>query len=143
MKKLECIIFNVEHGFCSFIRSPNDYGLLIDFGSREFFSPIKWIRGNYNFGKKNICYFSGRRIAKAIITHLHMDHFSDVGSLVNDDKPKQLLRDKSTLHFIEEKIKSENNDSLKKVLQTFKTFEKEYTEPITEEVDWGFEFFDT
>lgn len=37
MKNLECIIFNVDHGFAAFIKSPNNYGLMIDCGSRVKF----------------------------------------------------------------------------------------------------------
>jgi len=48
MRCLECILFNVQHGLCAFVKSPTGYGLLIDCGSRGKFSPIKWIRGEYN-----------------------------------------------------------------------------------------------
>lgn len=142
MKELECIIFNVEHGFCSFIKSPNNYGLLIDCGSREYFSPVKWVRQNYNLGKNNIQYFKGRRIAEAIITHLHMDHFDDVGSLEEVEKPKHLLRDKKTLHFIDKKIQEEKDERNKSVLKKFKKFQEDYSEDIEHEVDWGFDFYE-
>jgi beta-lactamase superfamily II metal-dependent hydrolase len=141
MKKVECVVFDVKHGFCSFIKSPNNYGLLIDCGRRKHFSPIKWIRGNYNLGNKNIQYFGGRRIAEAIITHLHMDHFDDVGSLVDVEKPKYLLRDKSTLNFIDQKIKTEKNDQRKTVLEKFKSFQANYTEKVEEKINWGFDFY--
>lgn len=140
MKILECTIFNVDHGFCSFIKSPNNYGLLIDCGSRERFSPVKWIRGQYNFSNENIQYYGDRRIAKAIISHLHMDHFDDVGSLIKADKPKQLLRDKESLHFIDEKIKQEKDEVARNTLIAFRDFQKEYTEPSSD-IDWGFDFF--
>jgi hypothetical protein len=143
MKQLECIIFNVEHGFCAFIKSPNNYGLMIDCGGRENFSPIKWIRQHYNYGKGNIQYHQGRRIAEMIITHLHMDHFSDIGSFVNrEDRPKILLRDRRTLKFIDEKIEEEKEgSSQQKVLKQFKKFQSSYTLDVEKKVDWGFDFF--
>ena len=143
MKRLECIIFNVEHGFCAFIKSPNDYGLMIDCGGREGFSPIKWVRSHYNYGNDNIQYHQGRRIAEMIITHLHMDHFSDIGSFhQREDKPKILLRDKKTLKFIDEKIEEEEEGSPEKeILKKFKKFQSNYTADVEKQVDWGFDFY--
>jgi len=140
VKTLECTIFNVEHGFCSFIKSPNDYGLLIDCGSREYFSPVKWVRGNYNIGKNNIQYFHRRRIATLIISHLHMDHFDDIGSLVGDEEPARLLRDKKTLPTIDTKIEKEKDERNKTILTKFKKFQAKYTEDPEDDIDWGFEF---
>jgi len=142
MKTLECIIFNVEHGFSSFIKSPNNYGLLIDCGSREYFSPVKWVRRVYNIGNNNIRYYESRRIAAAIITHLHMDHFDDVGSLVDNEKPKHLLRDKKTLPFIDDKIKKEKDERNKTVLTKFQKFQADYSVDAERDVDWGFDFYE-
>ncbi len=142
MKTLECIIFNVDHGFCSFIKSPNDYGLLIDCGSREYFSPIKWIKGNYNIGNANIKYFERRRIAEFYLTHLHLDHFDDIGSLTDENKPKHFTRDKKIFPFLDKKISVEKDASSKALMQRLKKFSEEYSQDITNIVDWGFEYFD-
>lgn len=141
MKSLECIIFDVEHGFSTFIKSPNNYGLLIDCGRKQNFSPIKWIRTNYNIGIGNIKYFEERRIAKLVITHLHADHLSDVGHLIDTEKPKHLLRDKESIKFIDQKIKEKPTDESTKILRDFKTFQSKYTEYIDKEVDWGFDYY--
>jgi hypothetical protein len=90
-------------------------------------------------------YYEGRRIAELIITHLHEDHFTDVGSFYQnrEDKPKILLRDKETLKFIDEKIMETPDDNPKKeVLQQFRRFQKEYNQNVEKPVDWGFDFFD-
>jgi len=144
MKKIECVIFNVEHGFCAFIKSPNNYGLLIDCGERQGFSPIKWIKQHYNIGAGNIEYHEGRRIAEMIVTHLHADHFSDIGSFHGPvkDRPKILQRDKQTLKYIDEKIDEEKNASRKELLKKFKEFQEKYNQDVEKEVDWGFDFFD-
>ncbi len=116
MKSLECIIFNVEHGLAIFIKSPNNYGLMIDCGGSGNFSPIKWIRAQYNAANKNLTYYKGsRRFAELKITHLHKDHFEDVGSfyLHKEDKPKRLLSDKETFKFVNKKIKEAGSDDSK------------------------------
>lgn len=143
MKSLECTIFNVDHGFCAFVKSPNEYGLLIDCGGKVDFSPVKWIKQNYNPGKQNIRYYEKRRIAECLITHLHADHFSDVNSfdLFKVEKPRRLYRDKTSLPIIDSKIKDSGYDSRKTdILRRFRLFEKEYTNPIEGKVPWGFEY---
>ncbi|MES0491891.1 MAG: MBL fold metallo-hydrolase [Leptospirales bacterium] len=140
MKSLECIIFNVDHGFCAFIKSPNDYGLLIDAGSKNLFSPVKYVKNAYPGG---ISFFEKRRIAELIITHLHADHFSDVGNLKDAQKPKHLSRDKSTLAQMRSKIKNaKNDDSGIKLLKEFDTFQKAYDKDSGDEPNWGFDYFD-
>lgn len=148
MKSLECIVFNVEHGLCVFVRSPNGYGLLIDCGSRAKFSPIKWIRGNYNVNTPDFEYdeSEGRQYAEMIVSHLHTDHFSDIGSFKNQkDKPETLRRDKKTLKYIEEKIaeakEDEDNEQIE-VLETFLKFSDSYTEDVDHVPDWGFDYYD-
>jgi beta-lactamase superfamily II metal-dependent hydrolase len=89
-------------------------------------------------------YHGERRIAELIITHLHEDHFTDIGSFCRnqEDKPKSLLRDKATLNFIDEKIREASDDNPKKeILQQFRSFQKEYDQDA-ERIDWGFDFFD-
>jgi len=96
MKSLQCMVFDVDHGLCVLVRSPNNYGLLIDFGSKELFSPIKWIRSHMS---NNLQFFEKKRFALAIVSHLHLDHFSDVGAFFmrHDNDPRRLLRDKESM----------------------------------------------
>ena len=146
MKSLKCIVFNVEHGLCVFVKSPNGYGMLIDCGSREKFSPIKWIRGEYNATtrKDGFKYFNGKQYGLMIVTHLHADHFSDVGSLKDNDEPKTLQRDKKTMKYLDEKIseaKKKGDTSKTKILEDFKKFSDKFIEEAEETPDWGFEFY--
>lgn len=147
MKNLECIVFNVEHGLAVFVKSPNNYGLMIDCGGSANFSPIKWIRGKYNAANKNITYYNGtRRFAELKVTHLHKDHFEDVGSFYihKEDKPKRLLADKETFKFVNKKIKDAGDDDSKvKVLKEFKKFREEYKEDAEGTIDYGFDSIDS
>ncbi len=144
MRSMKCTIFNVEHGFCAFIKSPNDYGLLIDCGSRENFSPIKWIRQHYRIDKNTIKYFESKRFAKCIITHLHADHFDDIGML-EQDSPKILQRDKETMKFLDEKIREgeKKSDARTEKLKKFKKFCNKFDKDVKDQPDWGFDYFDT
>jgi hypothetical protein len=146
MKSLVCTVFNVEHGLCVFVKSLNGYGLLIDCGSRARFSPIKWIRGKYNANTPGFQYYEGRQYAEMIVTHLHHDHFSDIGSFKKTaDRPKTLTRDKKTLEFLEEKIneaKESGDERQVEEIQTFVDFSEEYTEDVDTEPEWGFDYYD-
>lgn len=42
MENLRVIIFNVEHRFCAFVKSPAGRTLLIDCGKTAKFSPIQY-----------------------------------------------------------------------------------------------------
>jgi len=148
MKCLKCIIFNVDHGFCAFVKSPNGYGLLIDCGSRPRFSPIKWLRGHYTVDTPGFRFFDGCRFAKCIISHLHADHFDDIASFYKDrkDKPKILTRDKKIIKFLDDKIRECEKKGKKKkaeVLRTFKKFSDEYDQDVKKQPDWGFDEFKT
>ncbi len=143
-KKLVCTVFNVEHGFCAFIKSPNGYGLLIDCGSRPNFSPVKWLRRQYNTNTSGrFCYFGKNRIAECIISHIHADHFDDIGML-SKDRPKLLTRDKKTLKYIEKKIKEaekKNKNKKVSVLKKFRKFSDEFNKKSEKQPEWGFGYF--
>ena len=146
MKSLVCTVFNVEHGLCVFVKSPNGYGLLIDCGSRSEFSPIKWIRKHYNVNTPGFQYYEGRQYAEMVVTHLHHDHFSDIGSFKDkNDKPKTLTRDKETLKFLEEKMNEakEKGDS-KQIddIQKFLDFSNDYSQDVDKTPDWGFDSYE-
>jgi len=77
---LKVIVFNVERGFCAFVRSPNNYGLLIDCGSSSRFSPIKYIIENE---AQNLMKFNNRYLAYFVVSHPHDDHISDIQRVID------------------------------------------------------------
>ena len=84
MGKLGILIFDVEHGFCAFVRSPNGYGLLIDCGRSEGFSPVRYL---IDYEIQHLAPFEGHSLAKFILTHPHDDHLNDVEALAGYMRP--------------------------------------------------------
>jgi len=89
MPKLRVVIFDVEHGFCAFVRSPNGYGILIDCGSGERFSPIKHI---INHELDQVLRFAGQPMALMVVSHPHQDHLSDILNVISYLHPAILSR---------------------------------------------------
>lgn len=83
-------IFNVGRGSCAFIRTPLNQGILIDCGSSEDFLPLKFLKEHITPRLDN---YEGYKIAQAIISHPHVDHFTNIFSLFpsgNESKDKNL-----------------------------------------------------
>lgn len=130
MNKLRIIIFNVEHGFCAFIKSPNNYGLLIDCGSREKFSPIKYIIENE---LDDIAEHDGHKLAQFILTHPHDDHLTDIERLKNDLKPAIMTRQK----YAWEEIKQNDNKEEYENLDNFSEWQEIYNQEVQVWPDLG------
>lgn len=79
-------IYDVEHGSCSHIITPNNKHILIDVGSRGNKSITEHIRKKYFCGQIN------PQIDKLYITHPHEDHIYDLPMLYNKLNPKVLQR---------------------------------------------------
>jgi len=77
---LRVIVFNVERGFCAFVRSPNNYGLLVDCGSSSKFSPVKYIIENEC---QNLTKLNDRYLAYFVVSHPHDDHISDIKRVID------------------------------------------------------------
>ncbi|WP_293670321.1 MBL fold metallo-hydrolase [uncultured Parabacteroides sp.] len=91
---VEIIIWDVQHGSASYIKSPNGRHIIVDAGlgsyenSDKAFSPLYHLWKNY--GVKQIDY--------AILTHPHKDHIEDINNLIELTpkvlrRPKHLTRD--------------------------------------------------
>lgn len=130
---LRVIIFNVERGFCGFIRSPNNYALLIDCGSSANFSPIKYILDNEI---KHVEEYEGYKLAQFICSHPHDDHISDIERLKRELKPRII----SGWRFDDwEEIKDpeeEKKDAYVN-LGSYANFRDGYTQDVLTYPDWG------
>ena len=60
-------IWNVELGLAVHIKAPNGRYIVIDLGSTNSTSPLKSL--------------SGKEVRYMIITHPHLDHFSDISQI--------------------------------------------------------------
>lgn len=130
MKKLRIIIFNVEHGFCAFIKSPNNYALLIDCGSREKFSPIKYILENE---LQSISTHEGHKLTQFILTHPHDDHLTDVNRLRCDLPPRIMTRQE----YDWEEIKQGEDKEEYENLDNYSKWQEIYNQKVEVWPDWG------
>lgn len=131
MAELRMTIFNVERGLCIFVRSPNGYGVLIDCGKSEKFSPVKWIVENV---KSDLTQWNGHALSWLIVTHPHDDHVEDIDYLKSHLSPAILSRQKSynweTVLQPESGMPSEN-------AQTYYDWQLTYNAPVKECPDLG------
>lgn len=64
---MKIIFYDVEHGSCCHIITPNGKHILVDIGSKTEASIVDYINHKYYFGY-------GGSIDELIITHPHEDH---------------------------------------------------------------------
>ncbi len=126
---MKVIIFDVEHGFCAFIKSPNGYGLMIDCGRRALFSPVTWIVNNE---ATNLSMVNGHQLAQLIVSHPHDDHLQDISSVRSYLKPATLLRQ----HYDWTSLKDPSAGDEYENLDEYNTWQQTYNRPATNP-DWG------
>ncbi len=85
-KKLQITFFNVGHGSCTHIITPNNQHFLVDVGSDEQESVVNYI--NHYYGLER----NGQKIDYLIITHPHKDHILDLPTLLNSSLGPRVLR---------------------------------------------------
>lgn len=83
---MKIIFYDVEHGSCCHIITPNNKHILVDVGSKREKSVVHYIRQKY-FSTR-----VGAGIDQLIITHPHEDHIFDLPNLSKYLKPKVLQR---------------------------------------------------
>jgi beta-lactamase superfamily II metal-dependent hydrolase len=131
---LKVIIFNVERGFCSFVRSPNNYALLIDCGSSANFSPIKYILDNEI---PYVTEIEGYKLAHFVCSHPHDDHISDIERLKKELEPKTITGWRFTWDEVKDPDEKDENAYLN--LDSYGKLRDSYTATSTP-TDWGMTF---
>lgn len=81
---MKVTIFDVEHGFCAFIKTPTGYGRLIDCGCTSTFSPALYIAKHELPSCKS---WNGNPLAHLTITHPHNDHIEDIEAVIAKCRP--------------------------------------------------------
>lgn len=133
MGNLSVTVFNVEHGFCAFIKSPTGRTLLIDCGRTAKFSPIKYIVDNE---LKDVVSEGKFYFTKFILSHPHGDHLEDI-DMLKSYPPKIIFRQSG---YDWDKVKEANTKTGEEMVNTYKAWQETYTEPATE-IDWGFDLY--
>jgi len=132
---VKIIIFNVEHGFCSFIKCPNGHTILIDCGKAENFSPIKYILDNE---MTDTVFYKGYKLTKFILTHPHNDHLEDIARLKSNFSPAIMRREN---RYNWESLKVGNREEYEN-LDIYSEWQADYKYPVTDPPVWGMEIID-
>lgn len=85
MNDLKIIFYDVEHGSCTHIITPNGKHILVDVGSKSDKSIVDYICNRYFNGRNGM-------LDALVITHPHEDHIYDLPRLLERLHPKVLYR---------------------------------------------------
>ena len=85
-------IFDVGRGFSSFVKTPHNYGMMIDCGASDTFKPFEHVIRNKFLpyidilkGKKRVF-----PLVQLIVTHPHSDHCTEIESILRHAAPMLL-----------------------------------------------------
>lgn len=81
MAMMKIVVFDVDQGQCVFIRTPSDYGILVDCGrsgSGKIASPVEWLAKNE---ASSLDHYSNHPLAALIVTHPKDDNLKDISAL--------------------------------------------------------------
>ena len=101
---MRVILFDVDHGFSSFIRTPSGHTLLIDCGKGANFSPAKYLF------QHEPCV----PLTKLIVTHPHDDHIEDFASVTSTLGPTILLAQNFNWNYVKTGSGTDSHESLDK-----------------------------
>lgn len=128
---MKVIVFDVEHGFCAFIKSPTNYGMMFDCGCTSTFSPALYI------AKYELPYcerWNNFALAHMTISHPHKDHIEDIDTVMDKCEPARLkMQD-----YNWDEIKSEVNAKYEH-LDTYTEWTKGYDSSMGKSPDYGIE----
>jgi len=86
---MKLIVFAVQQGLCAYVRTPNDYGILIDCGMGgpgETASPAEWLAEHEAPTLKR----QGDAGVSLIVTHPHDSHLTDIDAVISKLSPAAL-----------------------------------------------------
>lgn len=79
MANARLIVFDVDRGSCAFLRTPANYGIMIDCGRSTAFSPVHYLLANE---LNTTIRFLGCALTWLIVSHPHDDHIEDIDSIL-------------------------------------------------------------
>lgn len=116
---MKIIFYDVEHGSCCHIITPNNQHILIDIGSKTNKSIIEHIKRKYFM-------YSYGTIDELIITHPHEDHIYDLPNMFDLLKPRVLHRDREAFDI----IPTQNTYIHKKIAEVANSMNESYNQPV-------------
>ena len=129
---LRVIVFNVQHGFCAFVKSGTGCTLLIDLGESDDFSPVDYI---LKYELSDTVPHNGYRLTKLIVTHPHDDHIDSIADL-KAKLPPAILRAQQNYNW--EFIKAPGAQPGEyENLDIYAEWQANYSVPVTVEPNWG------
>lgn len=129
---LKLIVFNVERGLCVYVRTPNNFGILIDCGcTAGEFSPAAWIAKHE---APILTPWRGHSLAHLIVTHPHDDHVEDIATIKAKLSPAILTRHKD--HDWHTVLNPPDHDPSRNV-GSFYAWQQGYSSPVRERPDYG------
>jgi beta-lactamase superfamily II metal-dependent hydrolase len=129
-KELHIWIFNVGRGFSAFIRTPHNYGIMIDCGNTDGFNPFQDF-----IQQKILPYISlftegeqkAKSIAQLIITHPHADHLQEFDYIIKKCSPYLLTtphdnpkEDDKSEHINWDLVKKQNPEYVGKLIDSLR-----------------------
>ena len=121
---MKIIFYDVEHGSCCHVITPNGKHILIDIGSKNEESIALHIKNKYFFNKTE-------GIDELIITHPHEDHIYDLPNLNEVLRPKLLCRPIEAFDITPQN----NTDIHKKIVDTANNMNRDYNNPVAKNDD--------
>jgi beta-lactamase superfamily II metal-dependent hydrolase len=124
---MRLIVFDVEHGACSFLRTPTNRTMVIDCGCTENFSPALYIAEHE---LRTAAAWGSSRLTRITVTHPHEDHITEIDAIKEHCPPAFLLRQKYDWDEVKE---SEDGEYEK--LDTYSEWQETYngTDPVRPE----------
>jgi len=135
MAKLRMIVFDVQHGFCAFLKSPTGHTLMIDCGKGDEFSPAEYILENEVNGTVR---YKGYKLTKLIISHPHDDHIEDIETISTKFPPAILRRQR----YDWDEIKAPEMEEEYQNLEIYADWQEKYNNPIENPPTWGVDIQD-
>ena len=116
---LKIVIWDVQHGSASYIRTPNNQHIAIDLGTGSWsdstFSPLRHLKNR-----------GVTQLDCVIITHPHSDHLDDISNF-NDLNPRVLHIPN---HISEASIRKSNRDIDSNIISKYIEISKRYNGPV-------------
>lgn len=110
-------LFDVEHGNCALITTPNGKHVLIDCGHNDTtgFRPSKHLKALGLDG-------TTRRLAKLVISNVDQDHISDLTDVYNELSPEVLSRNKHIGRDFLTNVKDDITDAMESYIEMHETY---------------------